>query len=1555
MGASSAAANPILKLFDDVRSRLVETGTRNRLVHVNRANTRGNVVNIVNEKSDEIYRLLSAGKSLKFKALGRDKFDSESDEIHLASPTEEPGEDRYTDNVLETLLGPDGLQKKLLKVHREAQTAEEESGVNLLYLSLGFLTWFEDINSKVVREAPLVLVPVELVRNAKTSTFDLKMRDDEFPTNLPLQQRLKGDFGIEFPDLEIGEIWKPTDYFEQIADAISGQDRWTIDHDAMQLGFFSFSKLLMYRDLDVRSWPEGALTDHELTRGLLYGGFDSDPPLFGPDSRLDEILSPEEVFHVVDADASQAMVIEEVRRGRNLVVQGPPGTGKSQTITNIIAAAVKDGKRVLFIAEKMAALSVVYDRLVKAGLRDICLELHSRSANKKSVLAELAFTLNNGRAVPAHPGPPVDLKEMRDRLNALAEELHRPIGSSGETGFSVLGVQSRFLGMGAEPPQTDGTPLTDIPKESFAQLLSDTRTYAQLAASEAQDRNPFDGCRNLTLQPVDLSRLKNELEKASELSRELATAMEALILPLAIELPVAVASIEGLEDLLEHLGGLPANGQALALAFLSVPNLDRLCSDLEAGAIWRQAQTEGAETFVDLAFETSAAPLRVPLVEGTHSFFARWKASYRRASRELAGRLRATLPRNADERVDLVDQLLDIDSKKRDWNEDREYLAKYLGDSWRGEQTDFSHAAATGRWLIGLKAVPVQFDIARAIEAASDADGLRALQKDLRNTRDRALAAIRLVTDALDYHPEDAGFKAQPDFFLRDLSTMFSAMSRETDRYTDWARISRLPDRLAEASLIDVTRRIDAGSLDGSAATIEIEFARAEALWRNAISQSKALRNLALEKRHDLVAEFARLERSRFKESVKCILSQHLSQLPQGAMGEMKVIRGEIGKKRSHMALRRLFQTAGTAIQRVKPVLLMSPISVAQFLPPGTQKFDLLLIDEASQVRPEDALGAIARADQIVVVGDKKQLPPSSFFDRLMNEENEIQASDDADENLLEGAAKLGSLESVLTLCEARGLGSRMLSWHYRSRDPSLIRVSNREFYDDGLILPPSPTQRDPAYGLSFTQAQGIYDRGGRRDNRIEGEAIVARVKEHARDNADQSLGIVTFSFAQRNLLTELLELERRSDPRLDEFLREGKSEDAFVKNIENVQGDERDVILVSVGYGPSTPGGKLPSMSFGPVNSEGGERRLNVLFTRARIRCEIFASFDPGDIDLSRAAGEGPRVLKRFLEFAKTGEMHEPLLTGLDADTPFELDVADVVRSLGYLADPQVGSAGFRVDLGVRHPDHPGRYIMAIECDGATYHGALWARERDRLRQDVLESLGWRFHRIWSTDWFYQRVQEIDRLRTALIAAASATDSGHLRGSNQAPKSSKLPPALTQIEIVEVPARVMPAYRRAAPSRRLGEPHDASLGTLAFISQEIIRDEGPIHYEEIARRVATCFGKEKAGGRIIARVRQALRKLQNQDSEILSDGEFWFTREQAANPPVRDRSAESGATLKATYLSPLEMKAAIKLAQEDNGGGSDEELVRTAARLLGFRRVGTDLRTRIGLGLAVD
>ncbi|CAB3646555.1 ATP-dependent RecD-like DNA helicase [Paraburkholderia sediminicola] len=1548
----------LIRLFNDTRKRLVETGTRNRLVHVNRANTRGNVVNIVNERSDDVHAILSGRKAMRFLAIGHDRDDS-SDGIHLAdAATEDFEPDRYTDSQLETRMGPDALQKRLLKVAREAQTAEEESGVNILYLALGFLTWFEDKSSAVAREAPLVLLPVELIRNHRTSTYDLRIRDEDILTNLPLQQRLKDDFGIELPDIEVDDEWKPSTYFRQIVEIVAARINWKVDHDGMQLGFFSFSKLLMYRDLAIDAWPDGAIAEHDLTRGLLFEGFESEDPLFGPDDRLDEVLPPEKLFHVVDADASQARVIEEVRSGRNLVVQGPPGTGKSQTITNIIAAAAKEGKRVLFIAEKMAALSVVHDRLVKVGLRDVCLELHSRSANKKAVLAELARTIGAAAATPALPDAPIALTEARDKLNMFADVLHRPIGTTGETAFSALGLQVRYIGASAPAPTITGDGLAQMTREQERQLRETITRYGKLLQEEGDaDLHPFAGTQNLDLQPLDLTRLAGLLETAHFAVIALEEAVRSSAETLNTTIPISIESAAGVADLLNRLDGLPGGAADTALLFLSVSDLPRLKKSIEAGAAWRSAKDAAEQTFVETAFTTPTTALRGPLVAGTRSFFARLGGAYRAASRELAGLLRGALPKTADRRVELVDHLDGVGSRKARWEDDKDYCIRVLGDVWHGETTDLGRLLAIAAWCERVGSAELNCSHDSLLALAQQPDLVVKMQRVLREAAPTTRRGVDEVVRVLKLDPNVFGEFGLEKADLGAVAARLGAMASSTDRYAAWTNLTRLHDRLVSTGVADLADRMRAGEFDEAAATVELRFARAERLWRVALDSSPVLRDIGLEKRHELVETFALLERKRLSENVTSILAGHLAQVPQGAMGEMKVIRGEIGKKRGHIAVRKLFSNAGTAVQRIKPVLLMSPISVAQYLPPGALTFDLLVIDEASQVRPEDALGAIARANQIVVVGDQKQLPPSSFFDRLLDDEAIDDADEEGEEDLLGGAAKLGSMESILSLCEARGLGSRMLRWHYRSRDPSLIRMSNREFYDDGLILPPSPLQNDPAFGLCFTRVDGVYDKGGKRDNRKEGEAIVGRVAEHARMHPELSLGIVTFSSTQKNLITELLELARRGDATLDAFLREGQAEDLFVKNIENVQGDERDVILVSVCYGPATPGGRLASMTFGPVNMEGGERRLNVLFTRARVRCEVFASFDPGDIDPSRVSREGARILKRFLEFAKNGNIDDTKLTGETADSPFEEDVADVIRSFGYLADPQVGSAGFRIDMGIRHPDRPGTYILAVECDGASYHSALWARERDRLRQDVLEHLGWRFHRIWSTDWFYNRRAEIERLRIALNAAREAAEAGvNIEGANRARPISNVAvdASAALFEVLEPVARQMPVYQRAHfPVSFRQEPHEVAVSVLADLAKRIVAAEGPINIEEAARRVATCFGKEKAGSRILTATRSALIQAQLSDRDLLSDEDFWFTRERSLVPPVRDRSTESGATLKATNISMLEIKAALRIARDDNAGGADADLIRTAARLLGFRRVGSDLQTRLAAGLS--
>lgn len=1550
------------KVLDAARRKLLETGTRNRLVHVNRANQRANCINIVNERSDDVFGLLrEQAKRMRFKATGKDrrKDDDPVENEFLLLPTEVETEEslspeRFTDQFLETLLGPDAQARRLLRLASDARTAEEEQGLNILYLALGFLKWRESSVSEIWREAPLVLMPVELVRNERTSTYDIRVREDDLTTNLSLQERLRQDFGILLPEIDESKDWRPSTYYEQVTDAVSGQVGWSVEADGMQLGFFSFAKLLMHRDLDPASWHDGGLADNPLLSGLLAQGFDGGQSIFGPEDKLDVLLDPADIIQVVDADASQTKVIEEVRRGANLIVQGPPGTGKSQTITNIIAAAAHDGKTVLFVAEKMAALSVVHDRLVRSGLRDICLELHSRSANKKALAQELGRTLMASAAVLPRVSDTADLRHNRDTLNAISNLLHQPTSGSTDTPFQAISEIIGLIGKDAKPPS--------ISLENLNQLdASHRRTAIQaivrfveaLVVIGAPEVHPFRGVGEYDLQPTDISRLEGELEAASAALTKLYLEAAGQAKFLQKPAPQSLKDVIALAETFEVLSLAPEGVQSsITLGLFERIGQVRLTEALSAGSEWAAARRETKGQFSEPAWSAETGLIRSQIASGQASLFARIFGPYRKASAVLAGMLSGPLPKAAADRLALIDNLLVIQNLRLRLADEEDWLKATLGDNWRGERTDFEGLLAISSWLESAKSAGIESaeDLLSAlakVETPSDtAASLTELASDTKAKAIKPIARLKLNLAQADFQSD------LQEVDLSQLASAFDRMRSDDKSYSDWAALARATAQTVNAGAGQIIDAIADGRIDPANAPDEFTYACAEARWNTARDDQPELKGLAGLDRHELVRMFQEKDRLRLNEAQALILARHFAQIPRGSMGEMGVIRGEIGRKSRHKSIRWVMKNAGSMVQRIKLVMLMSPVSVAQFLPPSTVTFDLLVIDEASQIRPEDALGVIARARQIVVVGDQKQLPPTSFFDRLVDE-----ADDEEDEDMPAGATA-ADMESILSLCEARGLRSRMLEWHYRSRDPSLIRVSNAEFYDDNLVLPPSPLQLDPNYGLKFRRVPGVYARGKSTDaragtNKIEAQHVVKAVAEHARTSPELSLGVVAFSKAQSNTLTEALEYERRRDPVLDAFLREGSAEDVFVKNIENVQGDERDVILISVGYGPQEPNGRLASMSFGPVNGEGGERRLNVLFSRARIRCEVFASFDPGDIDPSRSSRDGPRVLKRFLDYAKTGIIEERVTTGLDADSPFEEDVIRVINGLGYIADPQVGTAGFRIDIGVRHPDRPGQYIVAVECDGAAYHSALWARERDRLRQDVLEGLGWRFHRIWSTDWFHRREHEIKRLVEALLTAKEAASEGiTVRGANSGqtlPVAEPVQNASGPINIEHLELRA-PNYQRAELSvRSTLEPHLAPQGQIGDLIVKIVDMEGPIHVDEVARRIATAFGKARTGGRIVDATLKALKAVQRRtDNHLLQIGQFVLTEDQAASPPIRDRSEESGAILKAEYLPPMEIATAAAHIRTESGLMPPEELTKAVARILGFKRVGSELSDTI-------
>ncbi|MBC7169275.1 AAA domain-containing protein, partial [Phenylobacterium sp.] len=511
-------------------------------------------------------------------------------------------------------------------------------------------------------------------------------------------------------------------------------------------------------------------------------------------------------------------------------------------------------------------------------------------------------------------------------------------------------------------------------------------------------------------------------------------------------------------------------------------------------------------------------------------------------------------------------------------------------------------------------------------------------------------------------------------------------------RYIAYAAKRRL---VAAAGLSALADGAHAGDVGPDRLAEAFERAHLESVRDRLFAEWPELRAFDGVDQERLRAAFRAADLAAIGHARRRIAAAHARGLPsgEGGVGALGVLNGEIAKKRRHLPIRALLERAGPAIQRLKPVFLMSPLSVAQFLKPGALAFDLLVIDEASQVEPVDALGAVARCDQIVVVGDERQLPPTRFFAKLTSD------LDDPDEGDEDEAAPLraADVESILDLCLAKGAPYRMLNWHYRSRHQSLIAVSNREFYDGRLSIIPSPFAASEGVGLSLRHLPDTaYDRGGTRTNPEEARAVAEAVIHHARLRPDQSLGVATFSTAQRQAVMRALEGLRRDNPDVEPFFAADGPEPFFVKNLETIQGDERDVIFISVGYGKTREG--YLSHSFGPLNGEGGERRLNVLISRAKVRCEVFANFTGDDVDLARSGARGVAALKSFLTFAQTGGFGQGTASGRGFDSPFEALVAQRLEAMGHRVEAQIGAAGFFIDLAVVDPDRPGRYLLGIE-----------------------------------------------------------------------------------------------------------------------------------------------------------------------------------------------------------------------------------------------------------------
>ncbi|TCV08992.1 AAA domain-containing protein [Samsonia erythrinae] len=1799
---------------------LLDLSARNKLLNIPRSKT-AKLLEIIDERSTEVYRLLvKEGKALTFlpgragrkgELVDDEEMETGSDDVDvderllIFDDDVEPSAIRaeHQDTKLQTRLTPQGLQKRLLDLYHDSRTLEEEQGVNILYLTLGTLKWIDPNNKENIRYAPLILIPVSLERGNVGERFKLRARQDEIIENLSLESYLQRTHEILLPKINTDEELDLSRYIDEVSQAVQIKPDWGVKENDITLGFFSFAKFLMYRDLDPENWPEDDnITDQPLIQSLMVDGFNEKDERLSDDAPIDPFILPKDMLHIMDSDTSQTLAIHDVRQGKNLIIQGTPGTGKSQTIANIIASAVADGKTVLFVAEKMAALEVVKRRLDHAGVGDACLELHSNKANKKVFLEELKRVWELGSPRGEFPETLVEnLTDARDRLNAHPARLHKIYHPSSFTPYQVMGHLVRLRQSGQAP--------TDFSLKNFENWnANDLEKRLDLVKEIVErirdigvpDRHPWSGVGLEQILPMDVEKLLPRLQQleddvdrlttdidclsgklevtpvpdifssinklvevaecinkspdlsekaltstvwldeASEIKRLIESGNEYQRTRLDLEKDIISEEIETpVTELEEALATLPRDFQvsgftaAYSLAkplaklrldaarlhekvgtqegYYTVQEIERLIAlgeriaaapnaspDAFIASVWDHGVERAAELVQSIAsfksisgsidskinqvaWDTDVLEARNLLASHTGVF--RYLSGNWRKAKALVGSLLSDRSMSVDQQLVLLDELIKAQAERKKIQEGNDFGQSAFGSDWRGEKSDSSSLMALVEWMrtlrgVGTEArllasrlidregvklraqqlnqlllqVRVQLDalwnafgfspeehfsnqvsitrvslifieekiqqlinideqcarvmvvppaqineriqlIMRMIDLQKLIAEIRARDQLAKNAFDERWkvllsdwdyleqayawleenSALRFVAAKQVNRQETAQHARETYLFSQQIMTELEKIAEElrgtienlfgsaseklkistareklkawitnSEQLSKWVAYQHRITQARKYGLSEVVEKLASGGLALDSAISAVERTYFESLLKIMAHEEPDLVRFDGELHSRQVRGFAELDLKRIKAASLEVVRAHHRQIParNGGVGPVGVLRSEMVKKRGHLPIRQLMLKAGVAIQALKPVMMMSPLSVAQFLIPGKQKFDLLVMDEASQIQPVDAIGAIARCNQVVVVGDERQLPPTRFFAKMTE-----SADNDDDE-----VSQVSDIESVLGLFVARGLSQRMLRWHYRSRHQSLIAVSNSQFYENKLFIVPSPYTQEAGMGLQFHYIpDGVFESGGKGTNTVEAKAIAKAIMEHARKYPEQSLGVATFSVSQRKAIQDELELLRRLNPDLEEFFSAHPSEPFFVKNLENVQGDERDVIMISVGYARNAQG--YIAMRFGPLGAEGGERRLNVLISRAKRRCDVYASITDEDIDLERAKGKGVFAFKLFLQYARTGRISMAQRTEREMDSVFEEQIADALQKAGYQVHPQVGIAGFFIDLAIADPDMPGRYLIGIECDGRAYHSSRSARERDRLRQAVLEDHGWIIHRIWSTDWFHRPEEQLER---TLQAIASAKKELSERTEQLRQRARAVPVEIVTVDrgpVVEIGLvdsdnsnESENIYVEATPSVNMGyELHETPLGILSEMVEQVVEVESPVHVSEVITRLRTAWGLQRAGARIEAIVNRAINLVCNK-GDILQDGQFLI--HQKSKIILRNRqNVQSSGLRKSEMLPPQEIAVGIIDVVKNNFGATEEEIVMSISRCLGFKATSGALR----------
>jgi very-short-patch-repair endonuclease len=1478
------------------------------------------------------------------------------------------------------------ISRRLLEIYRAAKLSIEENGANTLYLALGFLSWYETSTSPKQRLAPIIMIPLEIERRSVQEGFSIKQGDDEPMVNVTLLAHLAADFELTIPGLDpipMDEhgIDVPL-ILRKFREAVVDIDRWEVLESAY-IGHFSFTKFLMWRDLDVRA---DDLQKNTIVRHLIHTPSEAYPDdgVFPDPDKLDVSHSPEVTFCPLSYDSSQLAAVHASAAGKSFVLHGPPGTGKSQTITNIIAHNLALGKTILFVSEKRAALEVVHRRLTESGLGPFCLELHSNKSHKKGVLSQLEQALN------AHVGHSSEewleeaqkIAATRKELNAYVSSLHA-IRESGESVFHGI---SQLIGhRDIHLVKLQWPSVASIDRQKLNTLRE---TVRQLQLTGAQIGHPATNAWSSTACETWSPEFRNTVERTIE---ELHVA--ALSLATAAG---GIASILGMGQApwsnqgLNNLGVIASallNCPAIPSSLLSTADWEPLKTTIQEiaahGRLRNKQREELYKRFTPDILEQDLDGLKQQWLSSQKSWLLpRWLGC-RKVRQSLATVARPSHNLQYTEVLGELCQAQALQQEEQFIKQAAVRVEGILGVYWQSGEADWGAVEDYVERTESLRKVAsrvadIDFDRAsqfRTKWAQLISEGREQLNSEgpigkrlqaYLETFEQFTKVENALKSVLVLDPQTIwGPSATPDYLtvLQERCNLWQQQLNGLKAWCYWRSVRR------DALALNLQPLIDAYELQGLATEkLQGTFARGYYQWwcDAIIGTEPILCGFFSSAFEDKIQQFKITDEKYTRLTQKEIQARVAGKLPKGQAqnpnSEMGLLRHQLQRKVGHLPVRALIQKIPNLLPRLKPCLLMSPISVAQYLDPSHSVFDMVIFDEASQIPVWDAVGAIARGKEVIIVGDPKQLPPTNFFSRADSGD-----CGDADDNIVD------DLESILDDCIAAQLPERHLNWHYRSRHESLIAFSNYHYYGNRLLTFPSPHQE---LGVSLRHVKGEYDKGKSRTNRAEATDVVNEVLRRLLDpiQAKFSIGIVTFSQAQQQLIDDLLEDARRKNPEIEPYFADGATEPVFIKNLENVQGDERDVILFSICYGPDAAG--KVSMNFGPMNRDGGERRLNVAITRARREVIVFSTLRSEHIDLSKTRAQGVADLKCFLDYAERGPVAIAERRTAEADeeceSPFEIQVCDALRDKGYIVHPQVGCSGYRIDLGIVDQERQGRYLLGIECDGANYHRSKTARDRDKLREGILIGLGWIIHRVWSTDWWERPVEELIRIEAAIEAARRSIQSPEIMADPVAQKVMAVTPIAVSAPVADA-TQCAPSHRQTSHESTFlvyepfmmggikGTPDDfydvKSDSSIRVLIEAVVSKEGPVILDLVARRVSEHWGVGRVTTRTMTRIEGLTRRV-NVKVVRESDGVYlWASSQDPKDYSVFRIAGENDHSKRnAESLPPQEVANAALHVLEQHVSLPVAELVRETSRVFGFQRTGpaVEKAMRGGIGLLV-